>query len=442
MDIFKKLRFLFTEILRDERGWTAEMSVTGISEIDAAIPEYWVEGIIKDGDRESFWGQLTGKEGSMMPVIVKTGKLKENGNQLNFNTIQQLMGSGVTGESVLKGTEEKMGIGTFTVTADYVRHAVAITKKAQKQGNFDQVKMAGVLLKQWITRKFDNDAFSALTGDANIETLYANSKTSAASLNATDGDVFGVAEIEQIRLALIRQGALPLQETKVNGRTTPMYGIVFGEIEEYNLSQNNVFCQTIREALARFQGKGDHPMFRGAIGMYRNMILYPYYSLLPIPQGTPLRPETTIYATLTTTATVLSVGGATASSGSGENYTLFFASSGSLQIEDEIISYTSLTVNTFAGLTRGVSSTTAVQHSAGKLVTQRNVATVLGFGAEAIFKAIPEDATPIGENDDYGAQIGIGIEAYYGQKAKIDKRRGKVQNAVMMKVYSKNPGTV
>lgn len=441
MDIFKKLRSLWT-IIRDQRGWTSEMAVTGVSEVDEAIPEYWAEGIIKDGDRESFWGQLTGKEGSMMPVITKTGKLSENGDTLRFNTIQQIMGSGVTGESVLKGNEEKMGVGVFTVSADYVRHAVAITKKATKQANFDTVKLAGVLLKQWMTRKMDNDAFSAIISDSNITTLYANSKTSEAALNSTDGDYFGIAEIEQIRLALIRQGALPMEETKTNGRSTPIYGIALGEIEEYRLSQNTSFNQSIRDALARFQGKGNHPIFRGAIGIYRNMLIYPYYSILPIPQGTSLRPETTVYATLTTTATTLSVGGASAASGSTEDYTLFFASSGSLQIEDEIVSYTAATNNTFTGLTRGVSSTTAAQHVPNALVTQRNVATVIGFGAEAIFKAMPENVTPIGDNDDYGAQIGIGVEAYYGQKAKIDKRRGKVQNAVIMKVYSENPGNV
>jgi hypothetical protein len=89
-----------------------------------------------------------------------------------------------------------------------------------------------------------------------------------------------------------------------------------------------------------------------------------------------------------------------------------------------------------------VSSTTDAQHVPNALVTQRNVSTVIGFGAEALFRAIPEEATPIGEKDDYGAQIGLGIEAYFGQAVKIDARRTKAQNVVMMKCYSANPGTV
>jgi len=182
-------------------------------------------------------------------------------------------------------------------------------------------------------------------------------------------------------------------------------------------------------------------LFEGAVGIFRNMVLYPYYSLLPIPQGTPLRPETTLSATLVTSATTIYVGVA-ADANTKANYTLFFASSGSLQIEDEIMSYTAKTVSTFTTVTRGASSTTDVQHLAGALVTQRNVASVIGFGAQAVFRAMPEDVEPIGEKDDYGEQIGLGVRAYYGHKVRIDKRRGKGASLVICKCISPNPGSI
>lgn len=439
--MFRFIKYLLVDCL----GWTAEMNVTGVTEVDSAIPEYWAEGIIEDGDRESFWGQLTGKEGSMLPIIKKTGKLSKDGNQLTFNTIQQLMGTGRTGEGVLKGYEEKLGVGSFTVGADIIRHAVAISKKSTKQAQFDEIQKAGKLLKSWMSRKVDNDCFTTITGAGSVETLYANSKSAVGSLNSSDGDRFAVGDLELIRMALIRQGALPIEATKVNGRTIPIYGVAYGEIEEYWLNQNTTFMQTVREAWQRFSKGNDNPLFRGAVGIYRNLVLYPYYSILPIPQGTPLRPETTIYATLTTTATVLSVGGASEAGPNSEDvtpdYTLFFASSGSLQVEDEIISYTAKGKNYFT-ITRGASSTTAAQHATGKLVTERNVSNVIGFGAEAVYKAMPSEVETIGQKDDYGAQIGIGVEAYYGQAVRIDKRRAKAANLVVMKCYSDNPGTI
>ena len=113
-----------------------------------------------------------------------------------------------------------------------------------------------------------------------------------------------------------------------------------------------------------------------------------------------------------------------------------------MQIGDEIISYTGKTVNTFTTLSRAAGSTTAAQHVPNALVTQRNISTVIGFGAEALFKAMPEDVETIGEKDDYGEQIGLGVRAYYGQKLRIDARRGKCPSALLLKCYSKNPGTI
>ena len=99
-----------------------------------------------------------------MPVIDKTGPLKAKGDMITFNTIEQLMGTGVTSENVLKGNEEKLGIGSFTVTADIVRHAVAVSKKSTFQANFNEIKQAGSLLKDWMARKLDADVFTTITG--------------------------------------------------------------------------------------------------------------------------------------------------------------------------------------------------------------------------------------------------------------------------------------
>jgi hypothetical protein len=38
--MFKEFKRLFLSILLDISGWTTEMNVTGITEIDAAIPEF------------------------------------------------------------------------------------------------------------------------------------------------------------------------------------------------------------------------------------------------------------------------------------------------------------------------------------------------------------------------------------------------------------------
>jgi len=441
--MFKQIAYLFKAVLVCQSGVSSldSLVVTGVADIDAVIPEYWADGVFSDGNRDSFWGPLSGKEGTMMPVIDKTGPLRQKGDQLSFSVVSQLLGTGVTGEAQLLGNEESLEVGTFTVTTDFVRHAVGVTKKADRQANFSQVKTAGMLLTDWMSRKMDADIFTTIIDDTNEE-IFSNDKTTIGELSEDDGDVFGPTELDLIRLALLRKGALPIVAKMKNGRKVPVYGCVFSEIEEYRLNQNTVFVQSIRDALKRFDGSGDHPLFQGAIGVFKNMILYTYYSLLPIPQGTPLRPETTVFATLTTTATTLSVGGATAVTATQPDFTLYFASSGSLQIADEIIEYTGRGKNSFTGLTRGVSSTTAVAHVINALVTQRNVATVIGFGAQSVCRALGDRPTPIGQKKDYGFGIGLGIEAYYGQALRKDSRLNRAAGIINMKVYSKNPSTI
>jgi len=441
--MFIKIAYLFRSILMCQSGVSTldSLVVTGVADIDDVIPEFWADGVFADGNRDSFWGALTGSEGTMMPVIDKTGPLRQKGDQLSFSVISQLMGTGVTGENQLLGNEESLSVGTFTVSADFVRHAVGITKKADRQANFSQVKSAGVLLKDWMSRKMDADIFTLITADTN-ETIFANSKSSVGELNADDGDVFGPTELDLVRLALLRKGALPIVAKLNNGRKVPIYGCVFSEVEEYRLNQNTVFVQSIQNALKRFDGDGDHPLFKGAIGVFKNMVLYTYYSLLPIPQGTPLRPESTVFATLTTTATTLSVGGATTATSTQPDFTIYFASSGSLQVEDEIISYSGKGKNSFTGLTRGVSSTTAASHVIDKLVTQRNIATVIGFGAQSVCRALGDKPGPIGQKKDYGMGIGLGIEAYYGQALRKDSRLSRAAGIINMKVYSANPSTI
>lgn len=432
MKEFLKLMF---GLLFDVKASSTDIAATDTASIDAAIPEYWAKGIMEDSTEQEFWAMLSGGEKSMMPVIDKTGQLRNNGDQLTINTIGQLMGAGVTGESTLQGNEEVLAVGSFTVTADVVRHAVGVNWKADKQSNFNTGVVTRTLLGEWMSRKRDDDIFFLIL-DETTEDIYANGQASISALS-TQNEIFGKQEIDTIRLSLIKKGAKPISMTKVNGRKKPIFGLVLDQVEEHYLMQDTNILQSMREALPR--DEKNNPLFKGALGMYNNMLIYSYYSTLQYPAGSALRPETIVFATLTTTATTLTVGGATPTTGSSPDFTKYFASSGSLQIEDEVISYTGKTANTFTGLTRGEASTTAAQHTPDNLVTQRNVATVIGFGAQAIMRANGDMPTRISQEDDYGFVKGLGIQAYYGQSLAKSKRFNRAYGIVNMKVYSPNP---
>jgi len=235
-------------------------------------------------------------------------------------------------------------------------------------------------------------------------------------------------------------GAMPIAVTSDNdGEEMPVYGCVIDSIDGYNLQASSSWNYGKREA---YSGQGEKsPLFTRAFGKWGGLLVYEYAGVAGAEnRGTPLRPECQVYGTLTTAATTITVG-----SDATENLTRFFATAGTVQIESEFITYTGKTAITFTGCTRGVTinsvGSTAIQH-VDKTITQRNVTTAIGFGAEGAFFGWGEDPTPIADDEDYKARIGIGIEGYWGIARKVDKRSGRAPNIAILKAYAGNPGTI
>lgn len=431
--MFKKLIAFLLESLLNNRGVT--LNVTGVADVDDAIPTGWEKGVQIDGVVKAFFKKFMGKEGSKMPVIYKTEAAKAKGDTIIFNTIARLYSAGVSGESTLQGNETKLSVGSFTMTLEMYRNAVAITRKSTFQANFDQIKIAGMLNTDWGQREIDSQIFEELltcTG----ETIYAN----AANRSTIDGlltaDKFGTTELDLIYLSLLRKKALPIAVAVDNGEEIPLYGCIISGIDSYHLRGNTTWLNGMREAAVRGE---KNPLFTRAYGKYGGLLVYVYEGMAGV-QGTPIRPEATVEGTLTTAATTITVG-----SDSKENLTRFFGSTGTLQIEDEFITYTGKGNITFTGCTRGATvgtvGSTNVQH-VDKLITQRNISTAIGFGAEAIFFGQSEAPIAIGQKYDYGAEVGLGIEMYHGIEAVKDKRRGGFPNVVLCKCFSQNPGSI
>lgn len=98
--------------------------------------------------------------------------------------------------------------------------------------------------------------------------------------------------------------------------------------------------------------------------------------------------------------------------------TTLFLSSGSISIEDEVISYTSTTGTSFLGCTRGVDGTTAVAHSVGAYIDAVPIAAnqndlaqaiyrlqrALGYGTHRVtVNVLDYGADPTGVSDSYAA---------------------------------------
>ena len=292
-------------------------------------------------------------------------------------------------------------------------------------------------------RKIDSDMFSEMISNA-ANTIFAGDASDVASLGTNDH--FGTEEIDRIKLALQRT-AIPIRSEGANGEEEEYYGCVISEVDEYWLKGDDVWNQAQRDAGPRDYTK--NRLFTGALGTYNGIILYVHRAKKSANniQGSPLRPEVRLLTTITAGSTTIEFDASTTKQDLGD----FFSSTGTLTIGDEEIAYTSITAGgatgstyQFAGLTRGSNSTTAAAHTAGALITQRNVGSVIGFGAEVAVRGWGMKPVPITQGYDYqfpdgsSFENGLGVAAVFGQSVITDSA-GSAVNHILMKTYADNP---
>ena len=444
----KFIKTLFAT-LRSERGETlANMTyASGAGVLQNAVPTWWADRLRDDAIRRAFWGaRFEGKEGSRKPIIVNEDFTKKPGETIKFNVVSQVFSPGVTGETALTGSEDKLSLGQYTLTVDWLRNAIAYTKNLEKRVNFNIAQTIRSELSDWMKRKIDSDMFSALISGAS-NTIYAGDAISVATLGANDH--FGTEEIDRLKLALQRT-AIPIRVEGSEGEENEYYGAVISEVDEYWLKGDDVWNQAQRDAGPRDYSK--NRIFTGALGIYNGVILYVHRAKKSARniQGSPLRPEVRLYTTMTDSSTTAEFDISTTLKDLGD----FFSSTGTITIDSEEITYTSITAGTgtgstyrFAGLSRGANGTTAAAHTAGALITQRNVASVIGFGAEIAVRGWGMKPVPITQGYDYqfpdgsSFENGLGVAAVYGQSV-IQDSAGDAPNYILMKTYADNPISV
>ena len=434
--MFDFLRKFFS-FLGNSRGVdVVELNSTTATELDYAIPELWDTKIRLDAVKQAFWGsRFEGAQGSKMPIITNTDFTKSAGDVIHFQTMRRLKYAGVTGDTTLAGSEEKLTLGQYDLSVDWLRHAVAFNKRGTKRANFDAVMVAGDELADWLARQIDDSMFKELVSDESPSTIYSGGKTAEASL--TSADVFNTDSLDRMKLALLRKGSIPFQVKSVSGTSLKMFGIVIDSVDAYNLRGDEAWYSAQRDANLRGM---DNPIFTGALGIYNGMIVYEFANVAG-EQGTWLRPEATLSANVAAAGAVTVT--VTINSDTSINATKFFPSSGTIRIGNEDLTYTGATTGytfTVAAGGRGANGTVPAAHSTGDLVTLRNVTKQIGFGAEISVRGWGMYPRKTREVQDYGFKFGVGIEAVYGQQA-IKDSNGNIPNYVMMKSYAANPNS-
>ena len=414
-----------------------ELNVNTISDLDEAIPEKWDVDLRADAERMTFWGpNFEGPEGSGKPIIRRDDFTREPGDVIHIQVISPLTRDATTGNATLAGGEEKINLGQFDLTADWVRHAVSFNRRATRRAVFNSAKVAQKLLSKWLAKKIDDDMFQLLVVDSSPNTLQAGNVASALSLGSAN--VFTPDEIDRLKLKLMSLGALPFDVVMDNGQERPMFGVVISEVSEYQLKSNSTWNQALRDAEIRgMKGR----LWTGALGRWNGVIIYtaPTVQVSHRKWGSFLRPEARVNGTHSSSITTITVGG---SDTTETDYINYFPTTGNLLIGDEIMSYTGTTNSTFTGVTRGIQGTSNAALADGDLATlasnsverERSIA----FGSEMgirTWAVLPKNQN---ELQDYRFKFGIGIESAYGQDVVVDVN-ASIVNYVMLNVAAPRP---
>lgn len=242
----------------------ATTTVSTYHSIDYSVPELWNAKLYMQAQRQMFWSKFEGPEGSGMPVIRKDDLSKDAGDVIHIQTVKNLTGAGVTGESTLQGNEEALSMTQTDLSIDWFRHAVAISKRSKKRINFDfVVQAAQPLLSYHIAKKMDDAIFTKF-GTATTA-LYAGDATSTATLDASD--TISTTTLNKIKTYLDANLAMPLRLDGGNN----YYGIIIHPYDAYNLRADSTWTQAQRDANLRGE---TNPIFSGAMGVYNGMIVY------------------------------------------------------------------------------------------------------------------------------------------------------------------------
>lgn len=249
----------------------AYLNNTTITEVDSLIPEIWSKMVYQEALANMYTEKFTGEEGSGMPIIRKVELLNSPGDAINISQLSNLSGSGVTGSSTLKGNEEKLSLNDIVVNPDFVRHAVSFDKRALKRSNTELRQKAYISLSNWLAKKKDNDAWTAMTGTGSvgfeasaIQVVYGNDATSVNTIDSAD--TFDTTAIKKGVTAL---EANDIPKVKIEG--DEYYICLIHTYQKYSLQADSSWINAQQNANIR--GK-DNPLFTGALGTFGGALIY------------------------------------------------------------------------------------------------------------------------------------------------------------------------
>jgi N4-gp56 family major capsid protein len=159
--------------------------------VSGLTPQQWDSDFFTDYVRASRFKRYMGTD-EMSMIQLKDDLSKKKGDSVTFALVNELVGNGVTGNSTLKGNEERLNSRSHRVTVDVLRHAVAVDDWDEQKSVIDLRDAAKSQLRQWAQKKLRDgilSAFGQIDGVAFTSSTVAQRNTWAA--NNSDRILFG-----------------------------------------------------------------------------------------------------------------------------------------------------------------------------------------------------------------------------------------------------------
>ena len=157
-------------------------------------PQQWDDEFFRDYVRSSRFKRYMGTDEASI-IQLKEELTKKKGDSVTFALVNELTGDGVTGNTTLKGNEERLNSRSHKLTVDVLRHAVAVDDWDVQKSVIDLRNAAKVQLREWAQKKL-RDAI--VTGLGQIDGVAFTSSTAAQrntwTANNEDRLLFGLAK--------------------------------------------------------------------------------------------------------------------------------------------------------------------------------------------------------------------------------------------------------
>lgn len=291
------------------------MSQTIIGLNNPIAVKRWSATLFTDMAKESYWASrfMSKSPDAPVPVQVLTELENDAGDTINYSLFAQLKQKPTYGDAILRGREEALQNFNDKVSVDQVRCGVDSGGRMTRKRTLHDLRTIGrQKMAEWWARWTDEVTFmygsgkrgsnpefiedADYTGFANNgfvapdtdHTLFGGNATAYNAIGNDDTFDLGIIDRAVTKAQTMgggTDGKIKINPIRINGENR--YVLVMHPFQEHSLRAymaGTAGWLDIQKAAAAAQGQSN-PIFTGALGMYRGVVLHSHQSVIRSSDG-------------------------------------------------------------------------------------------------------------------------------------------------------------